>query len=241
MAFWPVRPDIVRDNLARFTARSGIAVAPLEIAGDYAAAIEASFAGDPPDVLYAQRGEAARWAASGLIEPLDDFTETPAILAEMLPLIRESSRDAAGRTIGLTYYNAGPFCLFRNERLLGEIGRAGGADPAAYPQDWDAVLQDARALQRRVAHPMLMRWYDAPTGIPWAFLAECFAEGDNLVDAALNATFAVDTPAADVLARWQTIWREDLAPHDVLDWDDARADAAWMSGAHAYYTSGLSD
>lgn len=239
MAFWPVRPDIVRNNLARFAARTGIAVAPLEIAGNYAATVEARFAaGDPPDVLYAQRGEAARWAASGLVEPLDGFAETPSILAEMLPLIRASSRDATGRVIGLTYYNAGPFCLFRNERLLGEIGRGGIEDVAAYPQDWNAVLADARALQRRgVVHPLLMRWYDAPTGIAWAFLAECFAEGEFLIDAGLNATFDIETPAATVLARWQTIWREGLVPHAVLDWDDARTDAAWMSGAHAYYAT----
>jgi multiple sugar transport system substrate-binding protein len=141
--------------------------------------------------------------------------------------------------MGLTYYNAGPFCLFRNERLLRAIGRDIAAADSAHPGRWEDVLADADRLRRDGAspHPLLLRWHDDPTGMTWAFLAECFAEGDRLVDDALRASFGPDTGAARVIARWQRVWRDRLVPPGILGWPASAFDAAWMAGGHAYYPS----
>ncbi|WP_291296848.1 ABC transporter substrate-binding protein [Elioraea sp.] len=238
MAFWPVRADIVTDNLATFSARTGIAVTPVPIEGDYAAAIEAAFAsGEGPDVFYAQRGEASRWLTDGLIRPLDGLDGADAILAEHRPLIAASARADDRRIIGLTYYNAGPFALFRNEALLAAAGFGTASDEATHPRRWEEVEAMARSIRARGLsdHPILMRWYRAPTGLPWAFLADCAAEGERLVDAAWEPLLGPDTPAAMVLARWRRLVREGLAPLAALDHDDVSIDDAWCAGGHAFY------
>jgi multiple sugar transport system substrate-binding protein len=237
-AFWRVRPDIVRDNLARYAAARGEQIEPLELAGDFVAEIEAGWAhGAGAAALYAQRAEAARWAAQERLDALDDWDEIAPLLARMDPRLVASARHVDGRLLGLTYYNAGPFALFRNERLLARAGCGGGHDAAGYPRDWATLTAQARALKRDglSAHPILPRWHDSQTGIVWSLLTLATAEGERFVDGDLAAVFDDDTPIAETLSLWRAWWDEELVPREALDGGDDGLAERWMSGAHAFH------
>ena len=53
------------------------------------------------------------------------------------------------KRIGLTYYNGGPYSLFRNEKLLSAGGYEATANPSDYPQTWDEIYKQAVDLKKK--------------------------------------------------------------------------------------------
>ena len=152
----------MQQGAARFTQESGVPVNLSPIPGDYAAVLETQLAAKAPlDMFYAQRGQASRWYAAGWIRPIDDMPGLADIQKQMFPGIVDDARATDGRYLGLTYYNGGPYALFRNEKMLGEAGFGGTANAADYPQDWATVEKQAREIKKKglAQHPMLMPWY----------------------------------------------------------------------------------
>ena len=207
-AFWPARPDIVRDNIRLFESHSGISVEAIEIPdADYTAALETRLRSGAVDIFYAQRGEAARWNAQGLIEHLERDRSVTDLVARMVPAIRESSFDLDGHLLGLTYYNAGPFALFRNEPMMTQAGFGGSQDPCSYPACWDDVTRQARTIKRAALSdfPILPRWHRTQTGLVWSVIAQAWSMGERFVDPDGRGTFGIDTPLADLLSLWQAM------------------------------------
>ncbi|KAG0747738.1 hypothetical protein G6F24_015503 [Rhizopus arrhizus] len=101
---------------------------------------------------------ASRWYAAGWIRPIDDMPGLADIQKQMFPGIVDDARATDGRYLGLTYYNGGPFALFRNEKMLGAAGFGGTANAADYPQDWATGEKQAREIKKKglSEHPMLM-------------------------------------------------------------------------------------
>lgn len=239
-AFWGVRTDIVLDNVRKFESRHGERVEPRPTPEPYEPALRQQLERDGlPDVFYAQRGEASRWYAQGLVQPIDDMPGLDELCAAMQPAVRDDSVAWDGRFLGLTYYNGGPFCLFRNERLLAGVGLVPTSRVADYPRHWYEVEEQARVVRQEghSRYPLLMRWFAGHTGLAWNFIADCHAEGDWLVGSDGAATFGRDTGAAEVLERWCRWYRDGLVPPDVFAWDDERLGAAWMSGQHAFHAT----
>lgn len=237
-AFWPWGSEIVQQGATRFTQESGVPVNLSPIPGDYAAVLETQLAAKAPlDMFYAQRGQASRWYAAGWIRPIDDMPGLADIQKQMFPGIVDDAHATDGRTLGLTYYNGGPFALFRNEKMLGEAGFQGTANAADYPQDWATVEKQAREIKKKglSEHPLLMPWYNAWTGLPWALIAQCFAEGERFVDDELRATFNADTPLAKVLTDWKRWWDDELVQRAVLTWSGTETSSSWMKGQHAFH------
>lgn len=216
-AFWPVRPDIVRTNLRQFTAETGIAVEAVEISGDYCENVWAS----QPDVLYAQRGEASLWMQQGLIQEIDGLPGAVDIVRQMYPAIQESSRTREGRLIGLTYYNAGPLCLFRNEQLVG----------SSKARTWQEVAREASATGSQI----LMRWFPGHNGLPWSMLAQAYSEGERFVDSEGRAVFGPGSPLAKVLEDWAGWCDRGLVPRECLDWSGERLTTEWATGKYAFF------
>jgi multiple sugar transport system substrate-binding protein len=237
-AFWPARPDIVRDNVRQFEARSGVAVEPIEVPdADYTRVLQARLRDGSVDVFYAQRGEAAHWNAQGLIEHLDDHAAIAGLVSQMTPPIRESSFDMGGRLLGLTYYNAGPFALFRNEPLLAVAGFAGTAEPSSYPGSWDALTAQAREIKQAGFSdaPILPRWHRTQTGLIWSLIAQAWSAGERFIDGRGNPVFGADTPIAETLELWRQWWMEGLVPREAIAWrGDAGGIEAWRTGRHAW-------
>lgn len=82
---------------------------------------------------------------------------------------------------------------------------------------------------------MLMPWYNAWTGLPWALIAQCFAEGERFVDGELRATFGPDTPLTKVLSDWKRWWDDELVQRAVLTWSGTETSSSWMKGQHAFH------
>lgn len=238
-AFWPVRPDVVLDNIRAFEAMTGLAVAAEAIPdAAYTHTIEQRLRAGAVDVFYAQRGEAARWNALGLIEHLETEAAAASLVARMDPAMRESSHDGDGHLLGLTYYNAGPFALFRNEPLLARAGFAGTARPGDYPSDWDEVTRQAAAIRRAGLSdaPILPRWHRTPTGLVWSLIAQAWSAGERFADDGDAACFGLRTPMAATLGLWRRWWTEGLVPPEALGWKgDATAVESWMTGRHAWH------
>ena len=166
-AFWPWGSEIVTENAKLFEQEYSEQVNLQPIPGEYAAVVETKLAAKAPiDMFYAQRGQAARWYAAGWIHPIDDMPGLEEIKKEMFPGINEDSKAPDGRFIGLTYYNGGPFCLFRNEKVLSEAGYKATKNPADYPQTWDEVYKQCVEIKKKriVEQPFLPAWYKAWTG-----------------------------------------------------------------------------
>ncbi|QPC44355.1 extracellular solute-binding protein [Kaustia mangrovi] len=239
-AFWPWGSEIVEGNAKAFREEMGLPLELAPIPGDYAAVLETKLAGGAPlDMFYAQRGQASRWHAAGWIRPINDMPGLDEIKDQMFPGIVADARAMNGDYLGLTYYNGGPMCMFRNEEVLDKAGFGGTGNPDDYPKTWDEVADQARAIKKKgiVEHPMLINMYNAWTGLPWGLISQGFSEGETFVDADLKATFGPDTPLAKVLADWKQWWDEELVPHAVLSWSSTEASSSWMKGLHAFHTN----
>jgi multiple sugar transport system substrate-binding protein len=237
-AFWPWGSEIVTENAKLFEKEFNEQVNLQPIPGEYAAVVETKLAAKAPiDMFYAQRGQAARWYAAGWIRPIDDMPDLEQIKKEMFPGIVEDSRAPDGKFIGLTYYNGGPFCLFRNEKVLGAAGYKATKNPTDYPQTWDEVFKQCLEIKKKkiVEQPFLPGWYKAWTGLPWALIAQCFSEGDYMADVELRATFGPDTGFRKVLEDWKRFWDADLIPRSILTWQDTQMSNSWMKGLHAFH------
>jgi hypothetical protein len=225
-AFWTVRPDIVLDNLKRYARATGERLEPMPIDGDYEAALASAWSsGQGPHAFYAQRAEAAKWAAEGRIEPLRE--EDPCLqstLSRMDPHLVAGARDSRGRLLGLTYYNAGPFALVLNQDLV-------ALNEVPTIQSWSDVLVLCRALKRggACAFPFLPRWHKTQTGLAWSFLCHLASEGVLEPDHVDRLRLT-----ADVLTVWQALVDEELVPAECLqDQGDAPAVLRWRTRRHA--------
>ncbi len=190
------------------------------MAGHYEVTVGAQLArGEGPDVFYAQRAEAALWAAEGLIEPLDAAQPRVAeALAGTDAALVEGARDEAGRLLGTTYYNGGPFALF--------LRPGHGAEP----ESWEALLDACRRARRDGAaeHPFVPRWHATQTGLVWSLLAHLASEGvTDLADP------AAESALAGALGFFAALVREELTPFESLDdAGDWPALERWARGRH---------
>ena len=237
-ACWRVHPEIVSENLKEFEARYGETVELRVTDEPYEPRIREMLAsGRHLDLFYAQRGEASLWYSMGLIRPIDDLPGFDDLIEKMSPNIVADSRYLDGRFLGLTYYNGGPFCLFRNERVLTMAGLSPGARIEDYPCTWEEVRRQALEIKRSriVDFPILPSWHDAHNGLPWNLLAQSHAEGERFIDADLRASFGSGTPIAKVLTDWRQWWEEELVLRDSLTWQDHDIRRAWLQGRHAFH------
>ena len=237
--FWPFGDEIIAQNARIFTEQYGPKVNLQPTSGDYAAVMETKLvSGTRLDLFRAQRGQASRWFAAQWIRPIDDMPDLDRIKKEEFPAI---GADAVSwpehKRIGLTYYNGGPYCMFRNEKVLSAGCYEATANPGDYPQTWDEIYRQAVDLKKKgiVENPILPTWFKSWTGTPWALYAHCASEGDTLVDDDMKATFSTDTPILKVLSDWKKWWDEDLVPRAILTWQEPQMASSWMKGLHAFH------
>jgi multiple sugar transport system substrate-binding protein len=236
-AIWPVAVDVVRAGLKRFTDQTGQAVRLHVLEGEYGQAMDAVFdEGKTFDLFYAQRGEAARWYGAGHIRPIDDMPMFDVLRPRIMHPIEVDCHDNDGRLIGLTYYNGGPFCLFRNQALLDRAGLFVSGIVEQYPQTWEEVAEQARFLKRKgfCEFPILMHWHDAPTGLPWALIAHGFSEGEQFVDGT-RPSFGINSAILKVLSTWRRWVEEGLVDPVSVRFDEGAMHDAWLSGHHAFH------
>jgi multiple sugar transport system substrate-binding protein len=238
-ALWPFGDEIVADNARVFTEQYGTKVSLQPTSGDYAAVMETKLvSGTRLDLFRAQRGQASRWFAAQWIRPIGDMPDLDKIKREEFPAIGADALSWPDRKrIGLTYYNGGPYCMFRNEKVLSAGGYEATANPSDYPQTWDEIYKQAVDLKKKkiVENPILPTWFKSWTGTPWALYAHCASEGDGLVDDDMKATFGLDTPILKVLSDWKRWWDEELVPRAVLTWQEPQMASSWMKGVHAFH------
>lgn len=220
-AFWNVRPDIVTDNLARFAAASCSQILCHEVGGDYGAWMDQAFdAGTAPMVFYAQRAEASEWDQRGQLAVLDDAMGVAGSLVGMDHRLIDGARNSSGHLIGLTYYNGGPFALFRHA----------DAEDVGAMATWEALLETLRRLQKNgMPHPFVPRWHETQTGLVWSLLCHLATEG----------VLTFDDPAApralaNTLRFFKQLCQESLVPlASLYDKNDTAAIVRWASGRHA--------
>jgi multiple sugar transport system substrate-binding protein len=237
-AFWPWGSEIVENAAKEFKAQYGGDVELQPIPGEYGAALETKLAGGAPiDMFRAQRGQASRWHAAHWIRPINDLPGLEQIKSEMLPGIVEDSYAPNGDCLGLTYYNGGPFCLYRNEKVLSAAGYEATANPSDYPKTWEEVTKQARDIKKKgiVEYPIVLAWNTEWVGLPWGLLCHAYSEGEYFVTPHLEATFSTDTPILKVLTTWKQWWDEGLVPRQLLSMTEAQITTDWMKGQHAFY------
>ena len=237
--FWPWGSEIVTSNADLFMAEQNENVELQPIPGDYAAVLETKLAsGAPLDMFYAQRGQASRWHAAGWIRPIDDMPGLEQIRSEMIPGLDQDTFAYNGDYLGLTYYNGGPFSTYLNMKHLGAWGFEATDNVSDYPQTWDEITKIAQEMKAKgiCEQPILPAWYNSWTGVPWALIAQCFSEGEQFVDADLNATYGPDTPFTKVLTDWKQWWDEDLVPKGVLTTQESTMIDLWVTGDHAFHS-----
>lgn len=237
-AYWTVRPDIVSDNVHLYEHRHSERVLEYPIAEPYEPVVSQLLQGEyAPDVFYAQRGAASKWYAMDLIRPIDDLPGLSEIKGRMQTAVVEDSIAWDRRFLGLTYYNGGPFCLFRNEYVLSRAGLRATEQVQDYPRTWEEVERQALLVRNSGLsdRPLLMSWHNSHTGLPWNFIAQCVAEGEEFIDGNFAARFGPNSPVAKVLEDWQRWYALGLVPLDIFDWDDEQLRWAWMSGRYAFH------
>ena len=237
--FWPFGDEIIADNARIFTEQYGIKVSLQPTSGEYAAVIETKLvSGTRLDLFRAQRGQASRWFAAQWIRPIDDMPDLDKIKKEEFPGIGADALSWPDhRRIGLTYYNGGPYCMFRNEKVLSAGGYEATANPSDYPQTWDEIYKQAVDLKKKgiVENPILPTWFKSWTGTPWALYAHCASEGDRLVDDDMKSTFGLDTPILKVLSDWKRWWDEELVCRDYFRARSRAGALGWIYRDHEHH------
>ena len=176
--FWPFGSEIVLGNVEAFNAAYGEDVDARVITGDYPAVVETQLASNAHvDMFYTGRGQASRWYAAGWIQPIDDLPGFDQIESEMQKGVADDSRAPDGKFMALTYYNGGPCCLYRNEKVLAAGGYGDTMNASDYPQTWEEVADICRDLKKRGISeaPLLMNWNNAWGGIPWNLFSHCYS------------------------------------------------------------------
>ena len=236
--FWPFGSEIVNGNVEDFNAAYGEDVDARVITGDYPAVVETQLASNAQvDMFYTGRGQASRWYAAGWIQPVDDLPGFAQIESEMQKGVADDSRAPDGKFMALTYYNGGPCCLYRNEKVLAAGGHGGTMNKSDYPTTWEQVADICRDLKKKGIsdEPLLMNWNNAWGGIPWNLFSHCYSEGEYLVDDQLNATFDENSMLVKVLTDWKQWWDEGLVPRGILTMQEGPMNDAWVSGKHAFH------
>ncbi|HEY1944875.1 MAG TPA: ABC transporter substrate-binding protein [Roseiarcus sp.] len=237
--FWPFGDEVIEENARVFIEQYGTRISLQPTSGDYASVIETKLlSGTRLDLFRAQRGQASRWFAAEWLRPIDDMPDLDEIKKEEFPSIAADSLSWPDhKRMGLTYYNGGPYCLFRNEKVLSAGGYQASANPSDYPQTWDDIYKQAVDLKKKgiVENPILPTWFKSWTGTPWALYAHCASEGDGLVDDDMKSTFGLDTPILKVLSDWKRWWDEELVPRAILTWQEPQMASSWMKGLHAFH------
>ena len=236
-SFWPWGSEIIEANADTFRKQYSESLDLQPIPGDYPAVLETRLASKANlDMFYAQRGQASRWYTAGWINPIDSTPGLSEIHSEMLPGVVEDSKAHDGKFLGLTYYNGGPFCLFRNEKLLEMGGFGGTKNVNDYPKTWDEVAKISRELKKQKIcdEPLFMGWYAAWTGLPWTFTACCYSEGERLINDDFQATFSNSTPILKVLTDWKQWWDEGLVVKSVLTMQENTMIGQFGTGKHAF-------
>ncbi|MBM3517692.1 MAG: extracellular solute-binding protein [Alphaproteobacteria bacterium] len=236
--FWPFGSEIVQSNVEAFNGAYGEDVDARVIGGDYPAMVETQLATDAHvDMFYSGRGQISRWYAAGWVRPIDDLPGFEQIRSEMQPGVAEDSKAPDGKFMALTYYNGGPCCLYRNEKVLGEGGYEATTNPADYPQTWEDVANICRDLKKKgiSEFPLLMNWNNGWGGVPWNLFSHCYSEGEFLVDDGMNGIFDENTPLVKVLTDWKQWWDEGLVPQGILTMQEGPMNDAWVSGKHAFH------
>ena len=237
--FWPFGDEIIAENAKIFTEQYGYPVSLQPTSGDYGAVMETKLVSgrastcSAPSAARPRAGSPPQW-----IRPIDDMPELDKIQKEEFPGIGADALSWPDhKRIGLTYYNGGPYCMFRNEKVLAAGGYKATANPGDYPQTWEDIYKQAVDLKKKgiVENPILPTWFKSWTGTPWALYAHCASEGDGLVDDDMKATFGPDTPILRVLSDWKRWWDEELVPRAILTWQEPQMASSWMKGLHAFH------
>jgi len=138
------------------------------------------------DVIEFDNGWVSQFAATGWLEPLNDYADQ-AYLDALLPgLLSTFSND--GDVLGIPWNNDTRF-FFYNERMLNE---AGIETP---PRTWDEVVEQATALQEQgIAESPVTDYWNQEWALANSFAFYLYSFGTSYFDDAANIT--IDEPQA---------------------------------------------
>jgi multiple sugar transport system substrate-binding protein len=207
--------------------------------GDWDLVMEARFqSGAPVDALNSQGGQGARWYAAGWIADLNQFPGTDDYKKLLFPKVVEGSTMMDGAFIGYNLYIQ-TYGLYRNEKMLAQIGYEGTSSQNDYQNNWDDIFNICMELKQKGIsdQPFLPTFQQAVYGLPWDFIQNCAGEGEELVDSTTyDAVFDTNTPIVDVFTNYKRFWDADLIPQSSLTVSQTDASTQWESGNYAFKT-----
>lgn len=239
--YWIFGVDVIKSNIEYYNQVYSENLQGIPIPGDWIAQMESRFVAKVAvDTAYAQSGNGARWMNAGWIEDLNTMPGIEDIKKEMYPKILKALTLPNGELMGLVYYTD-PFILYRNEKMLEQIGEGGPTftNASQYPQTWDEVESICLKLKQNGLSdaPYTPAWFPDIVGLPWDFICQLFGDGEFITDPkTFEATFDVNTPFRTVLERMKRWWDTGIVPKDVLSWQLSDFLKDYYSGRRAFTT-----
>lgn len=206
---WSYKPEIVEEFQREFERQYDEAVNFEVIPGDYTTImINKMVANSPLDCLYT-KAQGTKMLEAGWIHDLSDLDNIEEIKEATLPAQWEA-QTYKGQVFGLPYFNSMKCVLAYNKVRTEEAGLT----EDDLPTTWDEAYDICRRLKKDGLsdRPIVMWWHKNYDIMLDNFIAECLARGDKLWDKEFNAVFDEDTPVAETLNAWQSIWKDGLVP-----------------------------
>jgi ABC-type glycerol-3-phosphate transport system substrate-binding protein len=183
------------------------------VAQDYVGTTQTQLAGGSVDydILFLDPGYAARWYKAGWIRRLDDIDGVDEIIGQIQPELVDSLKAEDGNLITLPYYRSVELFIYNAEHL-DEIG-------AKPPATWDEFLETCRELKAEgvSATPYSPFWNREVSMIWYTLATESISDGaGDFFAEDFQPQFQDDPAVVRTLERWQTVYREGLAPQDAF-------------------------
>lgn len=230
---WPWGTEMVEANAKTFSQEYNDNAVVEVIPGDYIATMGTKlFGGGAVDMLYGFVYMAYRWYKAGWLQTIENAAHTQDAMKEMSQANRENISLPDGKVLGLPYFQfTQP--IFTNENMLAQAGLEG-----VQPKTWDDFLGLCREIKQKGLSdaPYLISLGKNWHAMPWCLQSQCASEGEYLFDENNDPTFDVDTPIADILNMWVTMYKEGLVPQESLTLSETDFINAMCSGKHAYQT-----
>ena len=227
---WPYEPDVVNENLDRFTDQYGIEAEFLPLpSNEYRDKMVANFvAGTEYDVVYVRDSFLAEWAAAGWIVPIDGMEGVEDYIAD-LPQGIIDQMSYEGELYGLPYYS-GNKVLSYNQAHFEAAGIEGP------PATWDEMFDQARAIKDAgvVTYPILLELRTGENYIMQQLEILTFARGGRLFTDDYQPVFQEDAGFGDTLMWIQQGLDEGLIDPASLTDDDGTL--LIMAGLNTFMT-----
>ncbi|NNG35206.1 ABC transporter substrate-binding protein [Nakamurella aerolata] len=226
---WDFQPQTIQSLVSQWSAQSTV---PVEVnvlpSLGYGAALQTRLrGGDIPHVYYNYSYNSRKFVQEEWAADLAGQPQIDQLLDELYPSARERHVTASGQVLSVPYFSAVHMLMYNAELLR----QHGFADP---PVGLEQTYRQCKAL-KSAGQPTPYVSYWVKEYCEEFLIRYLLSEGVVPFNDAGDPVFADDPTSEDVLAWWQSMYREGLTPTSALTDDPAKSAGLMANGEASFF------